>query len=99
MFCYSGYKAILWLQLAAMETIMDTIRTVIEDTINEAVLKNSLDFKEPLIGYANPNDPLFLELKKLHPHHLMPRELKLLIKLLHITLMKKTLQLLGPIEV
>jgi len=54
---------------------MDKIRTVIESTINETVLKSLFDFKEPLIGYADPDDPLFIELKKLHPHHLMPQEL------------------------
>ena len=54
---------------------MDTIRTVIESTINEAVWKSPLGFKKPLISYASPSDPLFLELKELHPHHLMPQEL------------------------
>jgi len=54
---------------------MSTIRAIIEGTINETVLKSSLGFKKPLIGYADPNDPLFLELKNLHPHHLMPEGL------------------------
>lgn len=54
---------------------MDKIKEVIENTINEAVVKSTFEFKEPLIGYASPNDPLFLELKKLHPHHLMPQDL------------------------
>lgn len=57
------------------EKIMDKIRAAIESTIIEAVQKSPFGFKEPLIGYASPNDPLFLELKKLHPHHLMPEDL------------------------
>ena len=54
---------------------MDKIKTVIENIINENVSKSTFDFKEPLIGYADASDLLFLELKKLHPHHLMPWEL------------------------
>jgi len=54
---------------------MDKIKAVIENTINQTVLESPLDFREPLINYANPGDPLFLELKELHPYHLMPRDL------------------------
>ncbi|KUO52927.1 MAG: hypothetical protein APF76_02050 [Desulfitibacter sp. BRH_c19] len=54
---------------------MNEIKDTIESTIKGAVKKNSYGIKEPLIGYASPNDHLFQELKRLHPHHLMPEDL------------------------
>ncbi len=54
---------------------MNIIKETIESTINQAIQKNHFGIKEPLIGYASPNDHLFLELKRLHPHHLMPEDL------------------------
>ena len=54
---------------------MDKIKETIENIINEAVQKSAFGFGEPLIGYADPNDPLFQELKRLHPHHILPKDL------------------------
>lgn len=70
-----------------MDTTMNTTKGIIETTIrnevrcaNEGILDGVKGFvtryREPLIGYASAEDPMFAELKQVaHSGHLMPSEL------------------------
>jgi epoxyqueuosine reductase QueG len=49
----------------------------IEAVINETIINSKFEiYREPLIGYANANDPIFKQLKKaVGPEHLLPQDL------------------------
>lgn len=53
------------------------LKKKIESIIKEAVASPGTEtrYREPLIGYASANDPIFDDMKKIiGPHHLLPKE-------------------------
>lgn len=53
------------------------MKQLIETTIRQTILQSRLSYyREPLIGYAKADDPIFFELKKaVSPEHLLPQDL------------------------
>ncbi|MEW6623445.1 MAG: epoxyqueuosine reductase [Bacillota bacterium] len=53
----------------------DNIKQLIEGVVKSIIQGDMTYFEDPLLGYADAGDPLFLKLKDLLPHHLLPQEL------------------------
>ncbi len=55
----------------------NNVKEIIAEKINKWVMESNFAtcFQEPLIGFADVNDPLFSKLKELQPQHLMPEDL------------------------